>query len=231
MKQIIKQALLTSDLSGAHAWGLKAFYARWVLRFRGSHVSIDGTSRLALMDLRLCRNTTFKLKGRGNTVKVQGELDDVSVNVSGDGNSVIIAEGAHITWTELTIIANDSTIVIGPQTTINGKASQPCLLLARGEPSQIRVGRDCMFSYGVEIRTSDSHQIFDHDDRRINLSQDILIEDHVWIGGKALVMKGVSIRTGAIVGACSLVTREVPASSVAAGMPAKVIRSGIRWAR
>lgn len=54
--------------------------------------------------------------------------------------------------------------------------------------------------------------------------QDVVIGHDVWIGQDALVMKGVTIGTGAIVGARSVVTKDVPPYAVVAGMPAKVIK-------
>jgi acetyltransferase-like isoleucine patch superfamily enzyme len=52
----------------------------------------------------------------------------------------------------------------------------------------------------------------------------IVIEDDVWIGALAVILDGVRIGRGAIVGAGSVVTRDVPPFSVAVGNPARVIR-------
>ena len=53
----------------------------------------------------------------------------------------------------------------------------------------------------------------------------ISIGNHVWICAKATILKGVTIGDGAIIGANSVVTHDVPAYSVAVGVPAKVIKS------
>ena len=52
----------------------------------------------------------------------------------------------------------------------------------------------------------------------------IIIEDNVWLGEKVSVMPGVHIGRGAIIGANSVVTKDIPAYSVAVGSPAKVIK-------
>ena len=52
----------------------------------------------------------------------------------------------------------------------------------------------------------------------------IVIEDDAWIGASAIVMPGVRIGSGAVVGAGSVVTRDVPAGHVVAGQPARVVR-------
>jgi acetyltransferase-like isoleucine patch superfamily enzyme len=53
---------------------------------------------------------------------------------------------------------------------------------------------------------------------------DILIEDDAWIGFGVIVLDGVHIGSGAVIGAGSVVTRDIPANAIAAGIPAKVIR-------
>ena len=57
------------------------------------------------------------------------------------------------------------------------------------------------------------------------LSKPVIIEDNVWIGEYAAVMKGVTIGCGSIVAAHSVVTKNVPPYSVVAGNPAKVVKS------
>jgi acetyltransferase-like isoleucine patch superfamily enzyme len=52
----------------------------------------------------------------------------------------------------------------------------------------------------------------------------ILVEDDVWIGTDALVMSGVRIGKGAIIGAGSVVTRDIPAYSISCGNPARAIK-------
>ena len=52
----------------------------------------------------------------------------------------------------------------------------------------------------------------------------VILEDDVWIGYRAVIMPGVRIGKGAIVGACSLVTKDVPPNIVVGGVPAKIIK-------
>ncbi len=60
--------------------------------------------------------------------------------------------------------------------------------------------------------------------RPLSSTGPVIIEDNVWIGAKASIMPGVHIGKGAIIAANSVVTHDVPAYCVAAGIPAKVIK-------
>lgn len=56
-------------------------------------------------------------------------------------------------------------------------------------------------------------------------SSPIVIKDNVWIGERAIILKGVTIGQGAIVATSAVVTKDVPAYSIVAGNPAKVVKS------
>jgi len=56
-------------------------------------------------------------------------------------------------------------------------------------------------------------------------SKRTIIEDDVWIGWNSIVLPGVKIGRGAIIGACSVVTKDVAPFMVAAGNPAKIIKA------
>lgn len=55
--------------------------------------------------------------------------------------------------------------------------------------------------------------------------QPIIIEDDVWLGARVIILPGVRVGTGSVIGAGSVVTRDVVPYSIAAGNPARVIRS------
>jgi serine acetyltransferase len=54
---------------------------------------------------------------------------------------------------------------------------------------------------------------------------DIIIQNDVWIGAKSTIMSGVKISNGSIVGAGSVVTKDVPPYAIVAGNPAKIVKS------
>lgn len=60
--------------------------------------------------------------------------------------------------------------------------------------------------------------------RKLHSKGPIAIGDNVWIGDKATILSGVTIGDGAVVAANAVVTRDVPAYSVVAGNPARVVK-------
>lgn len=52
-----------------------------------------------------------------------------------------------------------------------------------------------------------------------------IIEDNVWIGANCIIMKGITIGEGSVIGAGSIVTKDIPPYSIAVGVPAKVIKN------
>lgn len=100
------------------------------------------------------------------------------------------------------------------------------------------IGRDCMFSYDVYMRTNDGHSIFDiktgeniNSTYAIGKSRKIVIGNHVWIGMRCTILYHSRIGDGSMIGASSLVKSEIPNNCIAVGIPAKVIRTDIAWDR
>jgi maltose O-acetyltransferase len=89
---------------------------------------------------------------------------------------------------------------------------------------RITIGEDVLIGPGVRFYTP-NHPL-DPDDRRAGYERvaPITVGDNVWIGGSAVVLPGVTIGADSIVGAGSVVTKDVPSGVVVAGNPARVIR-------
>lgn len=112
------------------------------------------------------------------------------------------------------IVERDAQLLLGSGFTNNG-ASIVCF-------AEISIGHDVAIGPEVYIRDSDSHVISDSSGPA---TQPITIGDHVWIGARAMVLKGVTINDGAIVAAGAIVTKDVPPETLVAGAPARVIRT------
>lgn len=90
----------------------------------------------------------------------------------------------------------------------------------------VEIGSGFTCGRDVVIRSYDGHTI---EQEGYRISEPIKIGNHVWIGQGATILKGVTIGDGAIIAAGSLVTKDVPAHCIAAGVPAKVIRENVKW--
>ncbi len=100
-------------------------------------------------------------------------------------------------------------------------ANYNCTIL---DVARVRIGDNCMFAPNVAIYTA-GHPI--HPDTRntfYEYGKEVTIGDNVWLGGNVVVCPGVHIGNNVVVGAGSVVTKDIPDWSVAAGNPCKVIR-------
>lgn len=89
---------------------------------------------------------------------------------------------------------------------------------------RIEIGEGTAIARDVIIRSFDGHNIDGSP-----LSAPIKIGNHVWIGQRAMILKGVTIGDGAVIAAGAIVTKDIPAGCLAAGVPAKVIRTNVKW--
>jgi acetyltransferase-like isoleucine patch superfamily enzyme len=87
----------------------------------------------------------------------------------------------------------------------------------------VKIGRDCLIGTYVNIMDSTFHNV---EDRSWNMeAEPVVIGDRVWLGNRCMIMKGVTIGENAVVAACSLVTRDVPANTMVVGVPARVVKN------
>ncbi|MDO5379830.1 MAG: acyltransferase [Acidaminococcaceae bacterium] len=135
--------------------------------------------------------------------------------------------------------SNNGFVKIGKRTFINGGTNLISI-------NEIDVGDDVTIGWNVYIYDHDSHSLdyrFRKDDierqrkdfyanRNFIFSKDwstvksapIKICNKAWIGFNVLILKGVTIGEGAIIGAGSVVTKNVPAWTIVAGNPAKIVK-------
>ena len=90
----------------------------------------------------------------------------------------------------------------------------------------IKIGHGVAVGEGVCIWDSDGHTILGSGHE---MSQPIEIGNHVWIGIKSTILKGVKIGDGAVIAAGSLVNKDVPAGALVGGVPAKIIKEKVEW--
>ena len=115
-----------------------------------------------------------------------------------------------------------------------------CILATTEKDAKIVIGDGCSFSgvsircyneivLGKNVRCGANVLIMDGDghldDPRSGKSKPVHIGDNVWLGTDVKVMKGVTIGANSLIGAGSIVTKDIPANVIAVGSPCRVIRS------
>jgi acetyltransferase-like isoleucine patch superfamily enzyme len=85
----------------------------------------------------------------------------------------------------------------------------------------VTIGRDCMIARDVIIMDTDQHALPGLE----LMVRPVVIEDGVWIGSRAIILKGVTIGRGSVIGAGAVVTRSVPERSLVVGPAARVLRT------
>ena len=116
-------------------------------------------------------------------------------------------------------------VSIGDKTRLN------CSVTAFGtEPYLVTLGEDCLIADSVKFITHDGgvkvlSDLGYFNGERMDIIAPIKIGNNVYIGSGAYVMPGVTIGDNCVIGASAVVTRDIPANTVAVGIPARVIRT------
>lgn len=165
--------------------------------------------------------------GKKNKIIVEkGAKVDCQVTVDGNFNKIYLGQGCKLKG-RIIVRGDRQKIKIGAGTTF-----QNVYILCQ-EKCNISIGRFCMFSRDIEIRTTDAHSVVDIQSReRVNKPASVKIGNHVWVGVGSLISKGSQIPNDSIVGAYSFVNKKFAEENVLiAGTPAKIVRQGVTWNR
>jgi maltose O-acetyltransferase len=129
--------------------------------------------------------------------------------------------GKHTSIGRATRIGFPWNIIIAPNSHIGNNTQISCI-----QYGDLVIGSNVMISPYVMV-TATVHS-FEDTDVPMQLqglhSEKVVIEDDVWIGGKSIILPGVTIGRGSIVAAGSIVTKDVSPFAIVGGNPAKVIK-------
>ena len=188
----------------------RVMFNSWYLRKRG--VELGAFAWISgWVDLELAGESSVSIGERvfiPRTIEIRGN-DKGRIVI---GNDVSIDSGARLA------VANDATMRVGNRSGIG-----PYNFLNAFD--DLSIGEDVMFGPHVVINCAD-HGIELGTPMRLQRGTygPVVIGDDCWLGAMVVVNKGVSIGRGAVVGAGSVVTRDIPEYTVAVGAPARVIR-------
>ncbi len=203
----------------------RAWDAREGLRRRGSKVIVEGQGNeidLGKSRLHTCR---IEVRGNHNLVRIHPscKLVNVSFRLLGDNLRLELGERVKVSqWGEFLLMGEDAEIRLDHHCTV-----ESARFIAHSG-TVLEVGPDCMFANDVEVRTSDEHSILDASSgARINPDRRD-IGEHVWLGH---AHQGGPHRRRSVIATGSIVSRDLGAGVVAAGIPAREIRQGVTWDR
>jgi len=89
----------------------------------------------------------------------------------------------------------------------------------------VRIGADCSIGTHVIIMDNNFHRLEPERRNEQPASAPVILEENVWLGARVIVLPGVTIGRDSVIGAGSVVTKSIPPRSLAAGVPAKVIKN------
>jgi acetyltransferase-like isoleucine patch superfamily enzyme len=134
------------------------------------------------------------------------------------GRGVRIAYGCVILVGHKGSLSLGTRTIIGPNTRIMAA-------------TQVRIGARCMISWNCSIFDSIGHRMWLEGQDEMEMEAPITIGDDVWIGPYTVIMKGVNIGNNCVVGAGSVVRRDVPPNTLVYGNPARPAGKVARWER
>ena len=200
----------------------------------------------------------WNINGKGE-IFTKGELENLNINLNfrntvgcklflgknvvgklkisffHNNSTIWIGDGAKIENLLIRSFQKEDLIAIGNFTSF----ANPCTFIsgmtAGSSNPSIIIGDDCMFAMDVVIRNTDSHPIIDRSNHK-QINQpfgSVIIEPHVWIGDRAIILKDLKIGACSLIGAGAIVTKDIPRFSVVGGVPARIIRQNNKhiWSR
>jgi len=134
---------------------------------------------------------------------------------------MIIGDRVRLISTVATIevsVGPGATLEIGDQVYINYGCSI-------GATQLVRIGSRCNIGTYCIMMDNDYHSLEPERRNEMPPSAPIILEENVWLGARVIVLRGVRIGANSVIGAGSVVSKDIPPRSVAVGVPAKVTRT------
>lgn len=157
------------------------------------------------------KNVTF-----GKNVKVEGKIEIATAGTIRVGDNTVIKR-----W--VCLRPYGGYINIGENCSINSF----CHISGNGG---VEIGNNVLIATQCVI-ISANHNFSDINEpisKQGEIKEKIVIEDNCWLGAGVKVLAGVTIHTGSVIGAGSVITHDIPPFSVVVGIPGKVIKSRLK---
>ncbi|PPC74642.1 hypothetical protein C4K68_25350 [Pokkaliibacter plantistimulans] len=193
----------------------------------------DGNDIVIPTDCKFIKSRII-VKGTGNIIHISPALsyNRLMINIRGNNKEIYISESKkNINNLRITSIRGEGQkVYIGKDFSCGGLEIQ-----MNDGNENLSIGDNCLFSWGIKIRTSDGHSVVDlATDRAINLPKDVVIKDRVWISEDVRILKGVLVPEDCVIASAAVVTKtfsDDDKNTVIGGFPAKVLKRNIKWDR
>lgn len=202
------------------------------MEFKGVEIKVDDGNELIIdPDCNFSLSRIF-VQGENNSIIINKALmhQKLFINIKGDNKKIVLGESKKniVDLKIVSIRGNNQTVSIGTDFSCGG-----CEIQMNDGNENLTIGDDCLFSWGIKLRTSDGHSVVDLKTlKAINLPKDVVIGDHVWVGEDVKFLKGSVIPNNSIVGSGSIVTKKFSEENVViAGFPALIMKRGVTWDR
>lgn len=151
----------------------------------------------------------FDKKYSRSILEISGEIVFKGRANLGHGSKISVARNGKIIFGDKFNITAESTII---------------------SFKKIVFGDNCLLSWDILVMDSDHHIIKDHKGEIINHTEEIIIEDNVWIGCRTLILKGSKIPSKSVIAANTVVNKkQEDINCLYAGIPVRMLRKNITW--
>lgn len=194
-------------------------------------------------------NTIEIIKNDGSR-QIVNSIKGVSINFHGTNNHIVIHEDINFVNCAFILISNMNIEIgksnfnivnlkiFGNQSDVSIGKNFSCWgveIRCHEANSSVKIGDNCLFSEDILIYPTDVHAIFDQETKELlNISEPIIIGNHVWCNRDVKILKGSNIGNDVVITSGSLVTKHKGNklnNIIIGGVPAKVIKTGINWSR
>lgn len=175
-------------------------------------------------DVKLRLSLTAKVIGIGGQGKIElcmnseGDEGRTSILKMEEGSKLLVKGDFNFMYGADIVVFKGAELDLGNNSYINSN----CLIRCK---EKISIGENCAIAHSFIIMDSDFHQSNSGNE----MTAAIYIGNHVWIGARVTILKGVKIGDGAIIAAGTVVTRNIPPRCLAAGNPARIIKENVNW--
>jgi Acetyltransferase (isoleucine patch superfamily) len=191
-------AALYAERQARHVWvplAAKFFYREALVRYRCTSV--------------------------GRRLQIEGRIPDIE----GNGKVIIgdnVRIGPNCSWFVGHKVSTDASLVVGNNVSLGYRGMISVV-------TTVTIGDRTMLAGGVSIFDNPSHPIsprkrFHHEPIDLDDAKPVVIGRNCWLGGGAVILRGVTIGDNSIVAAGSIVTKPIPANVLAGGVPATILR-------